>query len=80
MVGRGEAEVGLQQVSEVLPIAGTQFVGTIPAEVQYVTTYAAAVVSGSTQPEMAKRLIAFLSSPEAAAAIERSGMEPLRRH
>jgi molybdate transport system substrate-binding protein len=79
MVGRGEAEVGLQQVSEVMPIAGTQFVGTIPAEVQYVTIYAAAVVSGSTQVETAKRLIEFLSSPGAAAAIERSGMEPLAR-
>jgi molybdate transport system substrate-binding protein len=79
LVGRGEAEIGLQQVSEVLPIANTQFVGTIPAEVQYVTTYAAAVVAGSNQVEMAKRLVSFLSSAEAAVAIERSGMEPVRR-
>ncbi len=78
-VGRGEAEVGLQQVSEVLPIPGTTFVGTIPEEVQYVTTYAAAVVSGSTQVEASKRLIAFLSSEGAAAAIKKSGMEPPRR-
>lgn len=75
-VGRGEAELGLQQVSELLPIPGVQFVGTIPNEVQYVTTYAAAVVNGSTQAEAAQRLIAFLASPEAFAAISKSGMTP----
>ena len=78
-VGRGEAEIGLQQVSEVLPIPGTLFVGTIPSEVQYVTTYAAAVVSGSSQVDAAKRLIAFLSSAEAEGAIAKSGMKPSRR-
>ena len=77
-VGRGEAEIGLQQVSEVLAIPGVDFVGTIPAEVQYVTTYAAAVVAGSKEIEASKRLIAFLSSEGAAAAIKKSGMEPSR--
>ena len=79
LVGRGEAEIGLQQVSELLPIPGTLFVGTIPAEVQYVTTYAAAVVSGSSQVDAAKRLIAFLSSAQAEGAIAKSGMKPSRR-
>ena len=78
-VGRGEAEIGLQQVSEVLPIPNTTFVGTIPEEVQYVTTYAAAVVSGSTQVDASKRLIAYLSSDGAAAPIKKSGMEPAKR-
>jgi len=75
-VGRGDAEIGLQQVSELLPIANTTFVGPIPNEVQYVTTYAGAVVATSTQVEAGRRLIAFLSSDTAAAAIARSGMEP----
>jgi molybdate transport system substrate-binding protein len=75
-VGRGEAELGLQQVSEVLPVPNVDFVGTIPEAVQYVTTYAAAVVKGSSQVEVSKRLIAFLSSQGAAAAIKKSGMEP----
>ena len=78
LVGTGEAEIGLQQVSEVLPIEGTTFVGTIPAEVQYVTTYAGAVVAGSLQVDAAKRLLAFLASEGAAAAIARSGMESAR--
>ena len=78
LVGRGEAEIGLQQVSELLPIQGTTFVGTIPEDVQYVTTYAAAVIASSTQVEAAKRLIAFLGSESSAAAIVKSGMEPVR--
>jgi molybdate transport system substrate-binding protein len=79
-VGRGEAELGLQQVSEVLPVPNVDFIGTIPEAVQYVTTYAAAVVKGSTQIEASKRLIAFLSSPGAMAAITKSGMEPSAHH
>ncbi len=75
-VSRGEAELGLQQISEILPLPNVTFVGPIPNEVQYVTTYAAAVVDGSTQVAAARRLIAFLSSPQAHAAIERSGMTP----
>jgi molybdate transport system substrate-binding protein len=75
-VGRGDAELGLQQVSEVLPVPNVDFVGTIPEAVQYVTTYAAAVVKGSAQIEASKRLIAFLSSQGAVAAIKKSGMEP----
>jgi molybdate transport system substrate-binding protein len=75
LVGRGEAEIGLQQVSELLPIQGVDFVGPIPNEVQYVTTYAAAVVAGSRHVDAATRLIAFLSSPEARAAIKKSGMD-----
>lgn len=77
-VGRGEAEIGLQQVSEVLAIPGVDFVGTIPAEIQYVTVYAAAVVTGSNELDASKRLIAFLSSEGARAAIKKSGMEPSR--
>jgi molybdate transport system substrate-binding protein len=78
-VGRGEAELGLQQVSEVLPVPGVDYVGTIPDEVQYVTTYAAAVVNGSSQVDASKKLIAFLSSEYAMAAVKKSGMEPSRK-
>ena len=76
LVGRGEAEIGLQQVSELLPIEGTTFIGPIPSEAQYVTTYAAAVVAGSSHADAARRLIAFLASESSAGAIARSGMEP----
>jgi len=78
-VGRGEAEIGLQQVSEVLAVPNVDYVGTIPNEVQYATIYAAAVVSNSSQIDAAQRLIAFLSSPSATSAIRKSGMEPLAK-
>ena len=69
-----------KQVSEVLPIEHTTFVGTIPSEIQYVTTYAAAVVAGSANADAARKLVAFLSSPAAAPAIQKSGMEPVNVH
>ena len=77
-VARGEAELAIQPVSELLPVPGVDFVGIVPAEVQKVNVYAAAVVTGSKQADASKRLIVFLSSDRAAAAIKKSGMEPLR--
>jgi molybdate transport system substrate-binding protein len=79
-VGRGEAEIGLQQVSEVLPVPNATFVGTLPPELQYVTVYAAAVIVGAKEPDAGKALIAFLASGGAVAAIRKSGMEPAKRH
>jgi molybdate transport system substrate-binding protein len=78
VVGRGEAEIGLQQVSEVLAVPGVDFVGAIPAEIQYVTIYAAAVVAGTQQADASRKLIAFLASEGAMAAIKKSGMDPAR--
>ncbi len=75
-VGRGEIEIGLQQISEVLQVQGADFVGAIPADVQYVTVYAAAVVAGSKEIAASRQLIAFLASEAAAPAIKKSGMEP----
>ena len=77
-VAKGDAEVAIQPVSELLHVPGTDFVGTIPAEVQYVSVFATAAVAGSKRLETAKRLIAFLGSESATKAIEKSGMEPLR--
>ena len=74
-VVRGDAEIAVQPVSELL-VPGVDFVGTIPAEVQKVNVYAAAVVTGSKEIEASKRLIAFLASDGAIAAIKKSGMEP----
>jgi molybdate transport system substrate-binding protein len=77
-VVRGEAEMAIQPVSELLPVAGVDVVGTIPAEVQKVNVYAAAVVAGSKETDAAKKLIAFLASDAATAAMKKSGMEPSR--
>jgi molybdate transport system substrate-binding protein len=78
-VASGNAEIAVQPVSEILPVHGVDFVGTIPAEVQYVAVFAAAVVAGSKEAEASGRLIAFLTSEGATAAIKKSGMEPAKR-
>ncbi|MBV9653544.1 MAG: substrate-binding domain-containing protein [Acetobacteraceae bacterium] len=77
VVARGEAEIGFQQISELKPIAGITLVGPIPAEVQQYTVFAAGVVASSKHRDDANDLIRFLASPEAAPAIENSGMEPM---
>ena len=77
MVAAGEADIVLAPVSELVNVTGIAFAGAIPAEVQLIQVFAAAVVAGSDRLEEAKRLIEFLASGEASAAVERSGMEPL---
>jgi molybdate transport system substrate-binding protein len=74
-VARGENEIGIQQVSELLGVAGVDYIGTLPDDVQLVTTYAAAILEGSKEIDKAKKLIAFLTSDAAAPAIKKSGME-----
>jgi molybdate transport system substrate-binding protein len=75
-VARGEAEIAIEPVSELLHVTGTEFVGTIPSEAQYISVFAAAVVSTSKKQEISKRLVAFLASENAADGIRKSGMEP----
>jgi molybdate transport system substrate-binding protein len=77
MVAAGKADIAIQPVSELLHVEGIDFVGPLPAEVQLVQVFAAGVVVESKELAAANRLIAFLASEPAAAAIETSGMEPL---
>jgi molybdate transport system substrate-binding protein len=78
-VASGKAEIAVMLVSEILPVKGVEVVGTIPSEVQDPSVFSAAVVKGTKDVESAKKLIAFLASQNASAAIKRSGMEPLTR-
>jgi molybdate transport system substrate-binding protein len=81
MVATGEADIVLAPVSELVNVPGIELVGRIPEEVQLIQVFAAAIVAGSDHLEEAKRLIDFLASGLAAAAIEKSGMELLgNRH
>jgi molybdate transport system substrate-binding protein len=75
-VARGEAEIAIQPVSELLHVPGVAFVGTIPKEIQYISVFSAAIVEGSKEPAASKRLIGFLTSEGAQATIRNSGMEP----
>jgi molybdate transport system substrate-binding protein len=75
-VARGDAEISVQPISEQMPVQGLEIVGKIPDDVQYAAVFSVALVSGSKEADAARRLIAFLTSEAANAAIRSSGMEP----
>jgi molybdate transport system substrate-binding protein len=77
VVARGEAEVGFQQVPELIHVPGVDFVGTVPPDIQPPTLFVGALPKGSQQLDAAVALLRSLSSAEAAAVITRSGLKPL---
>jgi molybdate transport system substrate-binding protein len=77
VVARGEAEIGFQQVSELIHAPGITFVGTIPTELQPTIFFAGALTSTARHPEEATALLRFLASPESALAIKKAGLIPL---
>ena len=79
MVASGEADIAVMPVSEIVHAPGVELAGVIAEEIQLNQVFSAAVVAGSKQTDSAKRLIAFLASPEGAEAIRSSGMEPLAK-
>lgn len=76
VVARGEAALGMQQVSELLPIEGTDFVGVLPPELQRVTVFSAGISATAREPEAARELIRYYRSPAAAPVIRKQGLEP----
>ena len=77
VVARGEAEIGFQQVAELIHVPGITFVGSLPAEVQPTIFFAGALTRTAQQPEAASALIRFLASSEAAPVIMEAGLMPL---
>jgi molybdate transport system substrate-binding protein len=77
IVAHGDAEIGFQQISELMPVEGIDIVGQLPAEVQKITVFAAGVSATSKEPDAAKSLIKFLGSPQAAPVLIKSGLEPV---
>lgn len=76
LVARGEAEIGFQQMSELLPTAGIDIVGPLPADIQVITTFSGGVHVAAKDAEAARAWMAFLTSPQAAPVLRRHGMEP----
>jgi molybdate transport system substrate-binding protein len=76
IIKSGEAEIGFQQVSELVHFPGITFLGPLPAAVQNVTQYSSALMTSGAQREAASELVKFLQSSAAAAAIRHHGMEP----
>lgn len=76
VVLRGDAEIGFQQVSELLPFKELQFVGPLPDEVQQRVFFSAGVAMGTQDADAARHLIRFLAAPAAASIVRSTGMEP----
>ena len=79
LVADGKAELGFQQLAELIHLSGIDVVGPLPPGAQRVTIFSAGVVAGAKQPDAARRLIAYLSSAAAGPAIRKSGMEPVQK-
>jgi molybdate transport system substrate-binding protein len=77
VVARGEAEIGFQQISELRPVSGIDYVGPLPPGAQRVTVFSAGIVAGTPASAAARALVAFLASPAAAPAIRASGLDPV---
>lgn len=75
-VESGQAELGIHQISEILPHAGVTLVGPLPKEIQNYTVYAAGIGAGTKDGDAAKALIASLAGPSAQALFKSKGMEP----
>jgi molybdate transport system substrate-binding protein len=76
IVARGEAEIGFQQVSELLPVAGIDYLGPLPADIQHVTVFSGGIHVAAKEAEAARAWVKFIISPQAAPVIRKSGMEP----
>jgi molybdate transport system substrate-binding protein len=79
LVARGEAEMAVQQVPELLPVQGAEFVGPFPTELQLYTDFAAGVASASKVGDAARALVDLLAAPSSALVFTAKGLEPVRR-
>ena len=75
-IANGEAEIGFQQISELIHAPGVDYLGPLPSGAQKITVYSAGVHSGAKQQEAAKELVKALAAPAAASVIRKYGMEP----
>jgi molybdate transport system substrate-binding protein len=76
MAARGEVELAVQQISEILPVKGADFVGPFPAEIQLYTLFSIGLGTGAKDTKAAMELVAFVTAPAAAAVVKSKGLEP----
>jgi molybdate transport system substrate-binding protein len=77
VVAKGEAEMGVAQASEIVPIAGAQLVGPLPGNLNNVTVFAAGIGAASKDPAAATALIRFVTGPVGARVLKSKGMDPV---
>jgi len=76
LVANGDAEIGIQQVSEMSHYAGVDYVGALPADIQKMTVFSSGMAAKAKEPAAGNALVKFITSPEAGAAFKKRGMEP----
>jgi molybdate transport system substrate-binding protein len=76
LVARGEADLGFQQVSELVHVKGIDYLGPLPSDIQNITVFSAGLHAAAPAPEAAKALVKFLTASEAGPAIKKTGLEP----
>lgn len=77
VVARGEAELGVQQISEILAVSGVELAGPLPPELQLMTLFSAGVCAGTRQAGAAQALVRFLATPDTARVIRSKGLQPV---
>ena len=75
VVAKGDAEIGIQQISELLPVAGIEIVGPLPAALQKITTFSAGVLTAAKEPDAAAALLKFVAA-ESPRLLQQKGLEP----
>jgi len=75
IVANGGAEIGFQQVSELVHIAGIDYIGPLPPDIQCVTVFSCGLQSGASQPDAAKALMTFLTTPAAKNVMTKHGLD-----
>src|SRR5215472_8423657 len=75
VVAKGDAEIGIQQISELLPVAGVEIVGPLPAALQKITTFSAGVLTAAKEPDVAAALLKFVAA-ESPRLLKQKGLEP----
>lgn len=76
IVARGEADIAVQQISELIAVSGTELVGPLPAELDQVTQFSMGIAAGTKEPAAAKSLMDFLLTPEAQTVMKQKGLTP----
>ena len=76
LVARGEADLGFEQISNLLHVKGIDYLGPLPPDIQNITVYSAGVHTAAPAPDAARALVKFLTAPEAGPIIRKIGMEP----
>ena len=77
LVVSGKADLAIQQIAEILPVPGVELLGALPAELQLISTFVAAIGGNAPHRAAAQDLVAFLKSESAGSVIQRHGMNPI---